>query len=228
MTNDWVGTPSHMAPELHMDMSLSEQDIYQCDVFATGLVLWEIAMRKSISNLRSVLHFSKTTSSDVRKVFDFIERCSSPQIPIKIRMTAENALNEAVSLEKKFTSFISQPEKVRSQESFKVPTIVDGLCLELTTTYNVPDAIFDFETRNSERNSKINSCNYCITEFIGLTYIRIGELGDTLRIMQRHLRKYWNSMQNFMMPPLINFLSDCAKGYKKEMQMAMKEFWEIH
>ncbi|CAJ0937060.1 unnamed protein product, partial [Mesorhabditis belari] len=46
MTNDRIGTLSHMAPELLMDMSLSEQNIYQCDVFATGLVLWEIAMRK--------------------------------------------------------------------------------------------------------------------------------------------------------------------------------------
>ncbi|CAJ0949297.1 unnamed protein product, partial [Mesorhabditis belari] len=101
---DNAGTPNYMAPELlETSSQLSEDDLYQCDVFAAGLVLWEATFRERLPNSSSgnspiTLHFPSTTSPDVQQCFDLIERCSSSKISIKSRLTTEQALLEVESL----------------------------------------------------------------------------------------------------------------------------------
>ncbi|CAJ0954160.1 unnamed protein product, partial [Mesorhabditis belari] len=116
-------------------------DFYQCDVFASGLVLWETTMRKNLPTKSNSLTFPGTTSTDVKMFFEIIQRCSSPKICIKSRSKAEDALFEVEELNKKFNTFIQKPYRDQNQKWIELP---EGLCIETTTsgsTFMVPDGL---------------------------------------------------------------------------------------
>ncbi|CAJ0947132.1 unnamed protein product, partial [Mesorhabditis belari] len=122
-----IGTRFYMAPELNGDITkLTEEDIYQCDIYASGLVLWEIVTRDTLSSSSlSTLQFPSTTSTDVRQLLDLIQRCSSPNISIKKRATVEEAMRETKLLIERFTNFIEKPYRNRNQKHLMIP---DAAC----------------------------------------------------------------------------------------------------
>ncbi|CAJ0934769.1 unnamed protein product, partial [Mesorhabditis belari] len=93
----------------------SNNQFYKCDVYAAGLVLWEMIMRRDWNKTNGYMEFPSVTSVDVAGLFELIKNCSSANTNINDRYDVEDALNQLEIIKKSFSSLIAKPERKRHQ-----------------------------------------------------------------------------------------------------------------
>ncbi|CAJ0957931.1 unnamed protein product, partial [Mesorhabditis belari] len=154
------------------------EGIHKCDLFAAGLIIWELLERRNLPKDWATISFLHNLTAESKKLGDLILGCSSPSTRIEERFSVEEALERVESLKKVF-------QDLRHQHPGKF--LVEPQICNQKKLLELPEGVFEPETVKTNFTFSILSFggvaggtgNYAVTENAPEIIVKLDPLMQT-------------------------------------------------